>query len=69
MSSYYSQSVSASLRKIASETTQSTKPVTPDEARVFFSSKKLDVPVAASEYIKKIAAYRRKAATANFGSY
>ena len=69
MSNYYNQSVSESLQKIARETRKDARPVTPSEAKQYFSSHQVTIPDTASNHFKKKREYRARAATANYGTY
>lgn len=69
MSNYYNQSICESLQKIARETAQDAKPVTPCEAKQYFSSHRVEIPDAASDYFKRKREYRTRVASANYGTY
>ena len=69
MSNYYNQSICESLQKIARETAQDAKPVTPSEAKQYFSSNRVEIPDAANAYFKRKREYRARAASANYGTY
>lgn len=69
MSNYYNQSICESLQKIARETAEDPKPVTPSEAKQYFSSHQAKIPDSANDYFRRKREYRARAASANYGTY